>query len=159
MTDIRIMLTAPKGKTSSLVKLDDIHIREVSPKELMSWDFEAEDCFTKDFTKDSARLSTCETSGASGRVLKIKSMNESEKQVRFKVPGVSRNTVLKIYLKAMLPKSDLAQNSAKIRLVNIGDFSKWEIGEIRASGEFETFKKEICLPDFYGVGDNLENAS
>lgn len=156
--DVRIKITAPKGKTSSVVKLDDIHIREVNPKEFISWDFDAEDCFTKDFTKDTAKLSTADGGEIKGRALKIESQTDNaQNSVRFKIPNLKSDSVFKISLKAKVPLSNAAGDGIKIRLVNIG-LRTWEIGEAENSDEFKIFTKEISLSDFYGVG-SVENAA
>ncbi len=159
LNDVRIKITAPKGKTSSLVKLDDIHIREVNPKEFISWDFDAEDCFTKDFTKDTARLSTADDVEVNGRVLKIESQTDNaQNSVRFKIPNLKSDSVFKISLKAKVPLSNAAGDGIKIRLVNVG-LRTWEIGEVENSDKFKDFTREINLSDFYGVSDSMENAA
>ena len=158
VSNVWIKLAAKRGKYASLVKIDDIHIREVNPKEVTGWDFEAEDLFTNDFDKSAAALSTADADGADGRALKIKALKDGECGAAFPIRDIDKNSTLKISLKALVPYSNSKKNGAEIKLVNIGTQKEWKIGKISNSDSFKEFSRELNLSEFYGVGDDLSNA-
>lgn len=156
LSNLRVKVSAPKDK-SSVVKIDDIHIREVDAAEFMSFDFEGEDLFTDCFDKSSVKLS-CADLGSSC-ALKIRaSQAANESAVSFKIPNLDKNSSFKVSFKALAPLSNLKQSGIKVKLTGVLAAGEWEIGEIANSDEFSEFSREFSLSDFYGVCENLENA-
>ena len=125
--NIRIRVIASKGQANSTVKLDDLHIREVNPEELTGWDFEAEDCFTKQFSKDTAKLSTVSSEDEPGRMLKLQALkSDAEAKVYFPIPQLTKDSAFRISFSAKAPCS----GKIKVGLANIGTGDGWELGEI-----------------------------